>query len=255
MQKLNIIKFGKGPELALLHGWGSSSKIWQNCIHELSQNFRLWCVDLPGHGDSHTIKWDGSIEQGVELLAQSLPSTCSIIGWSLGGLAAQLYTASYPQRVKKLMLIASVPRFTISEQWPHGMNESTFLNFYNQFERAPVQTLKIFSTLQILNSENSREALSLLTESMSDQDQYINSIKWGLQWLHDVDMREEKTLQEVFIDLLHGENDQVLSIRAAEQTTKIWKQAHLEKFTDAGHVPFISHPKKFLKHIVERASF
>ena len=85
MQKLNVIKFGNGPELVLLHGWGSSSKIWQNCVKELSQMFRIWCVDLPGHGDSHAIKWDGRIEQGVELLAQALPNSCSIIGWSLGG--------------------------------------------------------------------------------------------------------------------------------------------------------------------------
>ena len=60
MSKLNILKFGRGPDLALLHGWGSSSKIWKTCVGELSQMFRIWCIDLPGHGDSHDIKWDAS---------------------------------------------------------------------------------------------------------------------------------------------------------------------------------------------------
>ncbi|MBT8113603.1 MAG: alpha/beta fold hydrolase, partial [Gammaproteobacteria bacterium] len=69
MSKLHVSKFGQAsnaPVLALLHGWGSSSKIWQPCLTELCKEFQLWCVDLPGHGESHDIVWDESVHQGLE---------------------------------------------------------------------------------------------------------------------------------------------------------------------------------------------
>lgn len=249
MSKLKILKFGKGPNLALLHGWGSSSKIWKTCAEELSQKFRIWCIDLPGHGDSHDIKWNASTEHGMELLAQSLPQKCSMIGWSLGGLAAQLYATNFPQRVDKLMLIASAPRFTENQQWPYGMSENIFNNFAAQFENAPSRTLKKFNMLQILNSKNSRKSLSLLNESLSNEEKNLKNIYWGLQWLNDIDLREDRALKKCPITLLHGENDQVLSFQAAKQTKQLWEHADLMKFADAGHAPFISHPKLFLKYI------
>lgn len=249
MSKLHISKFGKGPNLVLLHGWGSSSKIWQSCVDKLSSKFRIWCVDLPGHGNSHAIKWDYSTEQGVELLAQSLPLTCSIIGWSLGGLYAQLFAKQFPQRVVKLMLIASTPKFVASDQWPHGMNKDTFISFSQQYAKAPQQTLKKFCALQVLNTELAKQTQSVLSDALSDQQKHIEKIEWGLQWLNEIDLCEDVTLNSLPVELLHGERDQVLSIFAAEQTASIWENVKLERIANAGHAPFISHSNSFLEWI------
>ncbi len=249
MSKLHISKFGKGPNLVLLHGWGSSSKIWQTCVEKLRPKFRVWCVDLPGHGESHAVKWDCSIEQGLELLAQSLPQTCSIVGWSLGGLLAQLFAKQFPERVAKLMLIASTPKFIASTQWPHGMHENTFTEFSQQFKKTPQQSLQNFCALQVLNAKAARQTLSLLKGALSDQQKHIEKIQWGLQWLNDIDLRDDTTLNSLHIELLHGENDQVSSINAAKQTVVIWKNTKLEQIANAGHAPFISHSNYFLQRI------
>lgn len=249
MSKLHISKFGKGPDLALLHGWGSSSKIWQTCVNDLSLKFRIWCVDLPGHGESHAVKWDYSVEQGVELLAQALPQTCSIIGWSLGGLIAQLFAKQFPQRVVKLMLIASTPKFIASAQWPHGMHKDTFLNFSQQYAKAPQQTLKQFCALQVLNTKSAKHTLSVLSDALSDQQKHIEKIQWGMQWLQEIDLCTDATLSALPIEFLHGEKDQVLSILAAEQTVSVWENAKLERIANAGHAPFISHSNRFLQWI------
>ena len=112
-------------------------------------------------------------------------------------LAAQLFAASNPNRVTKLMLIASTPRFTVSKHWSYGMNKKSFIDFKNQFEHMPFQTLKKFSTLQIFNAENSKSTLPILNKSLSDQDRHINGIKWGLQWLQDVDLRNNKNFFKI----------------------------------------------------------
>ncbi len=246
---LHLTKVGQGPNLVLLHGWGSSSKVWQTLIKPLSRKFCVWCVDLPGHGESHSVNWDCSTKQGVELLAQYLPQTCSIVGWSLGGLLAQLYVNQIPHRVENLMLIGSTPKFTADISWSHGMQQDVFAAFCDQYTNFPEQTLQKFCALQVVDTDLSKHVLSILQNALSNQHHHIKNIFWGLQWLQNIDLRDQPILCKVPIKLLHGDKDKVSSCFAAQQTTTIWKNTRLEKIANAGHAPFISHPESFLKLI------
>lgn len=249
MQKLQFSKIGKGPNLVLLHGWGSSSKIWQTYINELSSKFQVWCIDLPGHGNNYTVKWDCSTEQGVKMLAQALPQTSVIVGWSLGGLLAQLFTKKFPHRVTDLMLIASAPKFVSSAQWPHGMQQNTFTKFAQRYTKAPQKTLQKFCALQVANTKLIKQDLSVLVDALPSQQRQPEKIQWGLQWLHEVDLRDDTTLGSFPITLWHGENDKVLSIGASKNTVSLWNNTKLERVANAGHAPFVSHPNRFLQWI------
>ena len=247
MSKLHISKFGKGPDLILLHGWGSSSKVWHTCIESLCGQFCVWCVDLPGHGESHSVKWNGSIEQAMSMLAEELPLTCSIVGWSLGGLIAQLFAKYYPQRVQNLMLIASTPKFIASTNWPHGMSKDTFLDFAQEFSKSPQKTLYKFCALQVLNTTSSSEVRPTLVNALSKQQ--LANIQWGLQWLQNIDLRTDEVLSRLPVVLLQGDKDAVCSYQAAKQTVNNWENASLEKVPNAGHAPFVSHRDHFIKKI------
>ena len=254
MSKLHVSKFGRAsnaPVLALLHGWGSSSKIWQSCIEKLAEDFQVWCIDLPGHGESQGVDWDESVDQGLSLLSQALPERCYLVGWSLGGLLAQLYVKQYPQRVQSLMLIASTPKFVAGLDWPHAMPKDKFANFLQQFNTSPKVVLKQFRALQVLHSVSSKEIMCMLEQAKSDH--YPKKIAWGLLWLQELDLREPCVTKDIPILLLQGENDQVSSVKAAQQTVELWKPKHknlqLCIITDAGHTPFLSHPEQFHKQV------
>ena len=49
---LNVKVAGNGPDLVLLHGWGMNADVWDETAEQLSQQFRVHSVDLPGHGRS-----------------------------------------------------------------------------------------------------------------------------------------------------------------------------------------------------------
>jgi pimeloyl-[acyl-carrier protein] methyl ester esterase len=250
MSRLHVSKFVQAdhaPVLVLLHGWSSSSKIWQTCIAELSKEFQVWCVDLPGHGQSLDVEWDESVEQGLQLLAEALPSRCSLIGWSLGGLLAQLYVQQYPQNVQNLMLIASTPKFVASHNWAYGMPQDKFVNFLQQFDRFPQSTIKQFMVLQALHSLSSKRIIVALDEAVSKQ--HLHKLRWGLRWLEDIDLRETVLPNHVVTQFLQGENDQVCQVQAAEHTVKIWNQISLCKVARAGHLPFLSHPQVFMTQV------
>jgi pimeloyl-[acyl-carrier protein] methyl ester esterase len=258
MSKLHVSKFGQAnnaPVLVLLHGWGSSSKIWQPCIDKLTEDFHVWCIDLPGHGESLDIEWDESVDQGLELLAEILPERCCLVGWSLGGLLAQLYVKQYPQRVQSLMLIASTPKFVAGPGWPHAMPSNIFEKFSEQFNTSPKEILKQFRTLQTLHSVSSKEIMCVLEQAASEQSP--GKMAWGLQWLQELDLRDSCIAEDILLQLLHGENDQVSSIKVAQQTVELWQTSHKPGYknvqlciiTDAGHTPFLSHPERFHKQV------
>ncbi len=252
MSKLYCSKSGQGPNLVLLHGWGSSSKIWHEVVDELGLRHRVWCIDLPGHGHSHAMPWDGSAERGIQLLGEVLPPAASLLGWSLGGLWALLYASRHPDRVERVMLVSSAPRFTATQDWPHAMAPAALRDFSRRFAQAPRQTLQRFCSLQTVNSERAKTTLLALRRALSAAPDPAGSIAWGLDWLERVDLRTDRRLSQLRIDVLHGEQDRVLPVEAAEATGRMWPQARVERIARAGHAPFVSHPAQFLRWVGAR---
>jgi len=100
--------FGKsGPIVILLHGLGSSSKIWVHQIRFLQKSYRVFVLDFPGHGRSGW-HYGYSFEQEVDVIYQ-LMTHCQIpkatlIAVSMGCTPALLFSASYPNKVNRLIL-------------------------------------------------------------------------------------------------------------------------------------------------------
>jgi pimeloyl-ACP methyl ester carboxylesterase len=82
---------GNGPDVLLLHGWASSSRMWQRLMNDLAGRYRCIALDLPGFGESD--KPEGSwysIAHYVEIVAQftrALELTNPVVfGHSMGGM-------------------------------------------------------------------------------------------------------------------------------------------------------------------------
>ena len=56
---------GAGEDLILLHGWGASLLTFSKLAETLSNNFKVYSIDLPGFGESSI-----GIPLGVEEVAE-----------------------------------------------------------------------------------------------------------------------------------------------------------------------------------------
>ena len=103
---------GDGPTLALIHGVGSSLESWDDVVSSLGSGYRILRHDLRGLGKSTKIKGRYVLAEFVDdfiaLLDHLKIDVCHVVGHSLGGLVAQGIAISYPQRVNKLVLSATV---------------------------------------------------------------------------------------------------------------------------------------------------
>lgn len=101
---------GEGPDVMLIHGWGSSRRMWWHLAPGLAARHRVWALDLPGFGESDKPADDWySIPNYTALLSdfiqQVIGDQVHLIGHSMGGLIAFDVAASHPDALKRLVTI------------------------------------------------------------------------------------------------------------------------------------------------------
>ncbi len=110
--KLHFWDWGQDgkPALVLIHGGLDHARNWDWVAHALREQFHVYAVDLRGHGDSawapgamySIAEYILDLSAFVDVIAD-FPVT--LIGHSLGGVIALLYSGIYPDRVSKVVAI------------------------------------------------------------------------------------------------------------------------------------------------------
>lgn len=99
-------------KVILIHGFQSSSQFFEDLLEGLDENIEVFAPDLIGYGESSYENKHKEMKEWAEDLkyfADSLDiENFSLVGWSLGGLVAMDFAGIFPEKIKQLILIASV---------------------------------------------------------------------------------------------------------------------------------------------------
>jgi 3-oxoadipate enol-lactonase len=105
---------GRGEPLVLVHGLADDHRAWRRTLPDLMLRHRVLLYDLRGHGQTTLGKPDGSLRQLGEDLVGLLDALeierARIAGFSLGGTAAMRVAIDHPDRIDKLVLVATSSR-------------------------------------------------------------------------------------------------------------------------------------------------
>ncbi len=120
------------PVLLLLHGITSNKDIWLTLLDHF-QDYRVIAVDMPGHGDSREpLGFDYRAENLRRQLTDFIDTLAlppiQIVGNSLGGLVAGLYSVNHPTQVRSLVLMnsAGIDAPIKSAMMQRAMDDSSF---------------------------------------------------------------------------------------------------------------------------------
>jgi len=110
-QKIKYVEAGSGPAVVLLHGLGGNSTNWAFNTPALAQKFRVIVPDQVGFGDSDKPLINYRVGTYVDFLDKFLAELkverATLVGNSMGGWIASLYTLRYPAKVERLVLVDS----------------------------------------------------------------------------------------------------------------------------------------------------
>lgn len=105
---------GRGEPLVLVHGLADDHRAWRRALPDLALRHRVILYDLRGHGQTSLGNPDRSLRQLGEDLVALLESirveNVAIAGFSLGGTIAMRVAIDHPERVRRLVLVATSSR-------------------------------------------------------------------------------------------------------------------------------------------------
>lgn len=109
--KIHYLEAGTGPTVILLHGLGADASVWAPTIAPLARHYRVIVPDQIGFGRSDKPLINYRIATLVDFLDgfyQALGiERATLVGNSLGGAAAASFALAHPQKVERLVLVAS----------------------------------------------------------------------------------------------------------------------------------------------------
>ncbi len=241
---------GQGPDLVLIHGWGMNGAVWQQTVDTLSQHFTVHVVDLPGYGHSSHCHAD-NLEGIGQLLLRGAPDKAAWLGWSLGGLVASYLALYHPDRVSKLITVASSPKFSAEGRW-RGIQPQVLSQFSQQLTEDFTLTVERFMALQAMGSPSARQDVkqlkqSVLSRPMPDP----HSLTLGLQLLAEVDLRQALATLQVPMLRLYGRLDGLVPVKVAAELDRQWPESESHVFAQSSHAPFITESEQFCQRIVQ----
>ena len=212
-------EYGNGKNIILLHGWGMSKDTFNDLAVNLSSNYHIIAIDLPGFGQTKIDK-EMMLNEVARLLHKFILALNIdhpiILGHSYGGRIAMIYASLY--QVDKLVLVSAA-----------GLKEKLSIDkwlkvkIYKLFKKCNI-SLKMGSD-DYKNCDDIKK--KMLVEAVNnDLSIYLSDIK-------------APTL------LIYGRNDKVTSISLARRINELIVPSSLVIMEGSSHFPYLEEPTIF----------
>ena len=254
-----------GATVVLIHGAMASLHTWEPWVAILGQHYRVITLDLPGHGLTGQVPEDAygadAFTETIDAVVNALGVDRFVLGGnSMGGGATWRYALTYPQRVRAMILVDSVPPgdwrestaaaapaddaesersapigFALLRQsWfraiaryldPAPLVEQGLLSAYNN---SPVVNQALIDRYyELILREGTRAAI--LNRSNSYSRNGANT---------DVSALTQPTL------VMWGAQDSLIPVRLADQFAQRLPNAQVVIYDDLGHIPMEEDPQR-----------
>ena len=104
---------GEGIPLLILHGYFGMSDNWKSLGNQFSKEYQVHLIDQRNHGRSFhedTFNYQVLVEDLYCYIQHHKLEKVYLIGHSMGGKTAMLFAVTYPDLVKKLIIVDISPR-------------------------------------------------------------------------------------------------------------------------------------------------
>ena len=227
-------------ELVLLHGWGFSSEVWLPVTQYLATDWRVTLASMPGYGKP-------------VLAGKDLPNNATICGWSLGGMQAMEWAIAHPDKVIRLVLVGTTPKFVEAPDWPHGQPAAVLDRFRLDVAADPAVALRRFASLLNRGDRLARPLTRALNKLVDRSMPDAATLNFGLSTLRNTDLRDKvaKIGQPVLI--VHGEQDPMMPVAAGRWLAQNLPDSRLQVLADTAHAPFLAQPAAFARLLADFA--
>lgn len=246
---VHIEAAGAGPPIVLLHGFAMHGGLFASLLPALIRRFRVHVVDLPGHGWSAPMPMPdlAGVAATIDAATAAIGEPVVVVGWSLGGQVALQWALARPDRVRRLVLVATTPSFVTRDSWRSALAAETLARFGDELGVAYRLTLLRFLTLQMRGSDCGRRTLAQLRANLFDRGEPSpETLAATLDLLTATDLRSSLPAIAAPALVVAGARDTLVPLAATHALAAALPCATHTTIAGAAHAPFLSHPAPFL---------
>ncbi|WP_260599863.1 alpha/beta fold hydrolase [Sphingomonas endolithica] len=115
MEHISIATAGRGSPVILIPGLSSARAVWDDVVPVLARTHRVYLVQVNGFGGDAPGKnlqpgmLDGIVADLDRFVTEHKITRPAIVGHSMGGLVALMWTKAHPDHVARAMIVDSLP--------------------------------------------------------------------------------------------------------------------------------------------------
>ena len=232
-QGFQYIEEGQGEVLLLLHGLFGALSNWEQVLTQFSQRYRVIIPVLPIYGLSvKQSNLEGLLTFINDFIQAKDLSSFTLIGNSLGGHLALMYTLKNPDKVERLALTGSSGLYenTLGGSFPRRKNYEYIAERVGDtfFDPKIVSKVYIDEVFNIINSIP--KAIRVIRMARSAQKHNL---------AHELPKIQQATL------LIWGLNDTITPPVVAHEFNALLPHSQLHFIDKCCHAPMMEHPQQF----------
>lgn len=263
--KLHLIEAGReNPQtIVLIHGLGYRGMLdWQRVLPELTDQYHVIAIDLPGFGgsDNHQVQYAPEKYSRLVnwVITQYAHETVILVGHSMGAAVSLRYAHNYPERVSRLVLVDAA-----------GILQRTV--FIKHIAKVPVayerlekyqQTIPMLDKLikkMASKADGWTQSLLITFDHLPDIPQLMMTSGLAQQYLYKDRSSMNAALGLAYEDfsaavrevdvpthIVWGEHDSVAPVRTGKVLAGLLSNAELHVIRKAGHVPMTENFDDFM---------
>jgi len=257
---LRYVVAGEKDPLLLIHGFGTSLESWWLNVGPLSRHYRVYALDLPGHGLSDRFNVAYNIHNLTGMIGNFMEAVgierASIIGHSMGGLLTTNIAVDLPEKVDKLILESAI-----------GPGRGIPLRY--QLYALPIlgEILVLPTTRANVEAglKKSFYNTDIVTPEMVETSYQFLKLPGAKQAMLNI-VRSGKKLRQLYSEksvldrlsqikspalVIHGAQDRSIPLAHAYETYDLIANSRLKIFDECGHCPHIEKAGEFNKAVID----
>ena len=245
------------PNMVLLHGLRGHAHAWDDVSAAMCRDFHVLAIDQRGRGDSD---WAPGGDYRTDAYVADLAAFCEalgidsflLVGHSMGGRNSMAFTARYPEKVQKLIIVDVGP--VIDPKGAERINR--------EVSGVPEEFDSFDAVVEYMGKQNRFASDSVLRRRLQYATKELPNGKFG--WRYDLAIRQQRregtvapaadlwpALAKITCPTLivRGTDTDLLSSEVAHQMVETLDQGKLVEVPRSGHMVFEDNPEDFISQL------